>query len=313
MAYGRSKSTRSRRSSKRTTRKKSYLRLRRFYDKKRMPRRSVVSKRRILNIASTKKRNGMLSWSNTSNTGASQTIGINTAYVNGGPGAPAHFLFLPTAMNMLDNSGTTDNPVNSAQRTSTTCYMRGFSERIRIQTSSAVPWFHRRICFTTRGISPFNTLNTKDTLTQQFGSSADTSNGMERAWYNCTINTMDNTIADRYGILFKGQQNKDWNDHFLAPVDTQRVDLKFDKTWVIKTGNQNGALIERKLWHPMNKNIVYDDDEQGEVQASSYYSTDSKQGMGDYYILDLFQPGLGATANDILNVFSNSTLYWHEK
>nr|DAF42520.1 MAG TPA: Capsid protein [Genomoviridae sp. ctpO12] len=255
----------------------------------------------------------MLSWSNTSSTGASQTIGINTAYINGSQSGAQHFLFTPTAMNMLDSTGNIDNPTNAAERSSTTCFMRGFSEHLRIQTSSSIPWFHRRICFCTRGLSPFNTPNPKDSLLQQFGSSADTTNGMERAWYNSSINTMDNTIADRYGVLFKGQAGKDWNDVILATVDNARVDLKFDKTWTIKTGNQQGALIERKLWHPMNKNLVYDDDESGEVQSSSYFSVDSKQGMGDYYILDLFQPGLGAGANDILNVFSNSTLYWHEK
>jgi len=178
MAYGRRKYTRSRRSSKRTTRKKSYLRLRRRYEKRQTPRRYVVSKRRILNIASTKKRNGMLSWSNTSSTGASQTIGINTAYINGSQSGAQHFLFTPTAMNMLDATGNIDNPTNAAERSSTTCFMRGFSEHLRIQTSSSIPWFHRRICFCTRGLSPFNTPNPKDSLLQQFGSSADTTKGM---------------------------------------------------------------------------------------------------------------------------------------
>lgn len=255
----------------------------------------------------------MLSWSNTDANGASATIALNTAFITGAQQGAQHFLFNPTAMNLNDTNGAAANPVNAAMRTSSTCYMRGFSEHLRIQTNTSIPWFHRRICFTSRGTSPFNALNPKDVQKQAFGPSIDTSQGMERAWFNASINTMDLTIGERYGLLFKGTINRDWNDVILAPIDTTRVDLKFDKTWTIRTGNQQGALIERKLWHPMNKNLVYDDDENGEVESSSYYSVNSKQGMGDYYILDLFQPGLGAGANDVMNIFSNSTLYWHER
>lgn len=216
-------------------------------------------------------------------------------------------------MNLLQGATNPNYAINVAERTATTCYMRGFSERLRIQTNSHIPWFHRRICFALRGLGAFNTINSQDTPVQGFGSSIDTSNGMERLWFNQAVNAMSNTTTAQLSVLFKGAQGSDWNDVIVAPVDTARVDMKYDKTWLIKSPNEAGAIADRKLWHPMNKNLVFDDDETGESMTSSYLSVDSKQGMGDYYILDLFQPGLGASTSDLINISANSTLYWHER
>lgn len=217
-------------------------------------------------------------------------------------------------MDLAAVSGGSNLLVNPAERTAQTCYMRGLSENIRIQTSSGVPWFHRRICFSSRGASAFNTINSADTApVQPSGNSVDTSSGMERLWFNSSINNTPATVMAQENTLFKGIYNSDWNDPILAPIDTARVDLKFDKVWCIRSGNSSGTIKERKLWHPMNKNLVYNDDENGEGEDTSYFSVGDKRGMGDYYVLDIFQAGAGAGAGDLLNVFSNSTLYWHEK
>lgn len=271
-----------------------------------------MPKKAILNVTSRKKRNGMLSWSNTDNTGATQSVRAGTAYVRGNS-APGTFLWLATAQDMVAGvSGPDGTVTQEAQRTATTCFMRGLSEHLRIQTSSGLPWFHRRICFTTKGDS-FSVTSPSDTPTQNIGNFIDTSQGMERLWFNGQINNQANTNNQRLSILFKGAQGVDWDDQILAPVDTARVTLKFDKTWCIKSGNANGTVVERKLWHPMNHNLRYDDDESGVTEPSSYYSTDSKIGMGDYFVFDIIQAGIGGTASDLLNIYSNSTLYWHEK
>lgn len=254
----------------------------------------------------------MLTWSNTSPTGASQTTARNTAFVAGN--ATGYFLWGATQMDLSSQAGGGNILINQAERTAQTCYMRGLSEHVRIQTSSGIPWFHRRICFTTRGGSAFNQNNPADTAPiQASGNSIDTSSGMERLWFNSNVNNTPATVSAQQNLLFKGNYNVDWNDVILAPVDTTRVDLKFDKTWCIRSGNASGTIKERKLWHPMNKNLVYNDDENGEGEDTSYFSVGDKRGMGDYYVLDLFQAGTGASAGDVLNVFSNSTLYWHEK
>lgn len=270
-----------------------------------------MSKKRVLNVTSTKKRNGMLSWSNTTATGTSKSVSQGTAFVSAG-GSPGFFVFCPTAMNLTANSGGANLLINQAERTATTVFHRGFSEHLRVQTSSGLPWFHRRICFTIRGISVFQA-STDSAPVQPYQPFVDTSNGMERLWFNQSINSQPIALAAQQTLLFKGVINKDWDDVILAPVDTSRVTLKYDKTWVIKSGNANGTLVERKLWHPMNKNLVYDDDENGEAEIDSYYSTQGKAGMGDYYIVDIVQGGVGGSASDVINIFSNSTQFWHEK
>lgn len=262
----------------------------------------------ILNKTSRKKREVMLSYSNTDSAGASQPIAASTAFVNGN--ATGFFVFCPTARDLT--LGGAHTITQESMRTSQTCFQRGFSEHLRIQTSSGIPWFHRRICFTTRGGSAFNT-GLDLAPVQPYGPYVDTINGMERLWLNQTVNLQPLTTAAQTDTLFRGKVNKDWNDIILAPVDTTRVSLKFDKTWCIKSGNASGTIAERKLWHGMGKNLVFDDDQNGEIQDSSHYSVDSKAGMGDYYIVDIFTSGLGATSSDKINVYSNATMYWHEK
>lgn len=283
-------------------RRRDVPRRRRSYRK-----RSSMSKRRILNTSSRKKRNGMLTWSNTTNTGTNQTVQVGNGYVNNGG---AFFIWCPTAQT-LDLNSTVQNV---SSRSSSTCYMKGLSEHIRIQTSSGIPWFHRRICFTTRGISPFNTAAQQDNaMFQPYTPYSDTTNGIERLFFNTQNNVMPVTQAGMWTVLFKGTNGRDWNDLLMAPVDNSRVTVKFDKTWTMQSGNTNGIVRERKLYHPMNKNLVYDDDESGDVEVGAYFSTEAKAGMGDYYVVDIIQAGSGATSSDFLQISANSTLYWHEK
>uniref|UniRef100_A0A8A4XCU4 Capsid protein n=1 Tax=Aegithalos caudatus Genomoviridae sp. TaxID=2814943 RepID=A0A8A4XCU4_9VIRU len=306
MAYRRSSTRyRAKRQTRRSAPRAKYGGRKRRWTKTRKTSRPMT-KKRILNTTSRKKRNGMLSWSNTTQSGASRTLAQGPAYINNSGG---FFVYSPTCQS-LDGQSVIPN---QATRTATTCYMRGLSEHLRIQTSSGVPWFHRRICFTLKGPSPFNQALSTDTPTQAYAPYLDTSNGIERPWLNTQINAMSNTQSNMWSLLYKGVAGKDWDDLIIAPLDTSRLSVKFDKTWTMQSGNTNGVVRERKLWHPMNKNIVYDDDESGDVEVGSYFSVDSKAGMGDYYVVDVFQPGTGATSSDLLQVSASSTLYWHEK
>lgn len=63
----------------------------------------------------------------------------------------------------------------------------------------------------------------------------------------------------------------------------------------------------------MRHNLVYDDDEAGSGESTSVYSVDNKQGMGDYFVVDIIQAGIGGTSSDLLSINATSTLYWHEK
>ena len=257
----------------------------------------------------------MLQYANTSvQTGGPVTIGPGPYLINASNGNQLS-LFCPSAMDLIQTSGGANTIANQAERTASTIFMRGYSEKIRIQTSSGLPWFWRRICFRAKN-GVFTTFNSVDTPSQTNGgklSFVDTSNGMERLYFNLTINASNQTIADIHTVIFRGEVNKDWVDPQTAVIDTTRIDLVSDRRTTIRSGNQSGTVKDTSSWFPVNKNIVYNDDESGETEDSRYLSVQNKQGAGDMFIYDLFTPGTGGTSSDLLQLTSTSTVYWHEK
>lgn len=257
----------------------------------------------------------MLTVSNTNGSGvalAAPTLG--DLVVRGDTGY-AMVPFLPTARN-LTTAGITNLLVDSSDRTSSTCYMRGLSEHIRITTSSSLPWLWRRICFTTKDDIFTVKVNGDQSPTSAYSPYFDTTSsniGMTRIWFNLQVNNTPNTVAVFNGIIFKGNFGQDWNDIMTAPTDPARITVKSDTTKTLQSGNERGVIREYKRWYPMNTNIVYDDDEQGAAESGSYLTTKGKAGMGDYYIVDYIVPGKGGTGTDLLAINSTSTLYWHEK
>jgi len=270
-----------------------------------------MSKRSVLNTTSRKKRNGMQTWSNTlPTTGASRATAPGNYIITGTTGGRS--LWVATAMDLTDGTGVIGRVAETAVRTSTSCYMVGLSEHIRIQTSTGLPWFWRRICFTYKA-DAFLITQASDTVVNPYPPSLDTSGGMQRIFFNQYTNNMQATIDAQDAIIFKGSKNVDWTDTIIAPLDTSRITVKFDKTTVLRSGNAFGTVKESKLFHPMRKNIVYADDESGDTENTQYYSVASKAGMGDYYVMDIFSPGSAGTSTDTLLLQANSTLYWHEK
>lgn len=273
-----------------------------------------MSKKRVLNLTSRKKRNTMLSYANTSTSnGGVVTAGPGPLVVNGVTGYVG--IFCPTAMDLTNDANVPNTIIYDQFRTSRTCFMKGFSEHLRIQTNSGVPWYWRRICFTAKSDDFLQYASGEVGLvdTSGFPAFIETSNGMQRIWRNQTINNATNTLATWRDVIFKGTIDRDWSDILTAPVDTARVDLKYDHVMTIRSGNSNGTVKYHKNWYRMNKNLVYDDDEQGKEMKTSFQSTQDKRGMGDYLILDIIQSGVGATSSDLLSANATSTMYWHEK
>lgn len=253
----------------------------------------------------------MLSWSNTNNsTGASIATAQLPITINGNYGYRG--VWIATAQDLTDESGGLGRIGEQATRTATTCYMRGLSEHIRMQTSSGVPWFWRRICFTYKG-PELQLISPSDSPTSTTYEYLDTTTGIQRLGFNQNTNAMPNTINNHDAIIFRGAKGVDWNDYIVAPVDNARVSLKYDKTVTIKSSNANGTVREAKLWHPMNKNLQYADDESGDTESTNYVSVASKVGMGDYYVMDIMLPGANGTSSDLLQFVPVSTLYWHER
>ncbi|AJD07466.1 putative capsid protein [Odonata associated gemycircularvirus 2] len=314
MVY-RSKSRR--RTTRRSSTRKRPSTRRRSYGKKRSTFRSRrMSSKRILNLTSKKKQDNMLSFSNTASDGTPTTVAQGSLYVAGvQSGATSNYgmsIFCPTARSLV----TAGPPISrwmSQTEPPPHVTLRGYKENLRIQTSSSQPWLWRRIVFNTKGPT-FSSTSVGDTATRQkYSPFSDTSIGMARLWFNTSVNAMSATQSLFQTVMFKGAINQDWSDPITAKVDTSRITVMSDRTQTIKTQNSNGHFSERKLWYPMNKNLVYDDDEAGAAEVPAYYSTDAKPGMGDVYIVDFVMPSVGATASDIINFNCTSTLYWHEK
>jgi len=227
----------------------------------------------------------------------------------------AYIHYRPTAMDLI--TGTTPNYyIRDAVRGLQTVYMKGFSEHVRIETNTGNPWFHRRICFTSRDPTFLTAANSDPSGTERSqvaSGSIETSDGRQRLAANMLADTLPQTYLNHKSVIFKGAEGVDWDDIISAPIDTTRIDLKFDKTWVYKSGNERGILREHKLYHPMNKNLVFDDDESGATMATADYSVTDKRGMGNYFVTDIFSQGASGATTDRLSIRFNSTLYWHEK
>lgn len=263
-----------------------------------------MTKRSILNTTSKKKRDTMLPWTNmtASSQSGSTTYTTAPAVITGGVSLAPMIIWCATARDMTPNS-VPSAPGYIATRTATSCYMKGLSEKIEIQISDGLPWQWRRICFTSKAF--VDEVNT----TGSFTLFNETSNGMQR-----TINQP--TGANRVAVersLFKGEVNVDWNDQMIAPLDRARFTVMYDKTITIAAGNESGSIRKYNRYHPMNKTLVYNDEERGDTEESAYYSVGSKAGMGDYYVVDIFRPRVGSTTSNQLLFSPNTTLYWHEK
>ncbi|QCW23692.1 MAG: capsid protein [Gemycircularvirus mouti6] len=282
---------------------------RRRYTKRRS---TVMSKKRLLNVVSQKKRDTMLTYTNM--TSASQAGGTTyaadvPAIITGGLSVNqcTAILWCATARdNTTSNANARGTKFDVATRTSSTPYMIGLKEAIEIQVSTGMPWQWRRICFTAKGTIGL----TYDTT---FAVSTETSNGYVRVVNALTGNPGGLQQYALFERIFRGQNTADWNDPMTAKTDNQRVTIKYDKTTSLASGNEDGFIRKYNRWHDMHKTLVYNDDELGGGENVSSFSTQGKGGMGDYYVLDLFRARTGATNSDQLSFRPESTLYWHER
>lgn len=270
-----------------------------------------MTRKRILDITTTKKRDQMMSYTNArglnsttpdpANSGGNDTGSVNMvpapALIRGNGGVYV-FPWICTARNL---SSSIDLPTS---RNREVVYMRGLKERIRVETNTGASFRWRRIAFTYKGSLLWNSTNGGamwDLNRPEIGASRNLA----------LVSATARTVLDR--TLFKGTFGKDYRNYMDAIVDHQTVNIKMDKTFNIRSGNGNGVCKTYNIWHPMNSNLVYDDDESGDGVVANLLSTNSKQGMGDYYIVDFIQGVAAGTSDDIMVFDPTATLYWHEK
>ncbi|QCX29472.1 capsid protein [Plant associated genomovirus 17] len=282
------------------TRRRRYPARRRRYTK-----RPTMSRKRILNISSRKKRDNMVVYTNT--TIAAPQGGVSYAKTAAVLTGNQTYIFpwIATARDLTIGVGTNYPTVaNESARTASLCYMRGLKEATNIRTTTGVAWQWRRVCFTLKG----QRLYQANGAGQYF--LLETSDGIVRVVNNVNGTSLGDSILD---LVFDGKAGSDWLNIFNAKLDNQVISVKYDKTRTIASGNQNGIMRTYRDWLPMNKNLMFDDDENAAGEQTQPWSISGRQGMGDYYVMDFFQAAQGAAQTDQLVFSPEATLYWHEK
>lgn len=261
-----------------------------------------MTRRKIVDITSTKKKDNMICSTNVTpgNDDGTALYDRRPAQLYGG-----RMYIMPWICTGRTAEGAA--PLQAA-RTRTEVYWRGVKERIQIQTNNGTPWQWRRICFTCKRPDLRNLQNSTFSWARSLGSAQ----GWTRVVNDVVL--LNPTIAESLiDLMFDGTQNLDWDDYFTAKSDREQVTVMYDKTFIINPGNESGVMKNYSLWHGMNKNMQYDDDENGGTMNFSPFSTTAKRGMGDYYIVDFIESGSGGDTEDRLTFHPNAVAYWHEK
>lgn len=266
----------------------------------------MTSRRRILDATTLKKRDTMMNLTTTTASGASTTDwATGRAFLQG------------SAINVICWCPTARLPVevlrnNVTQLSSGKPYYVGLKENLRIDTSSGRPWRHRRICFTTKDDGNLIDGAPGATPPWKRGGPIDPNVGSVRPWQPLIGTGLVDIRTHLVNILFQGTVSSDYDQLIDAKLDRTRVDVKYDHTWTIRPTTTVGSTNPKKLWHPMRKTLIYDQDESGKLTNYTDFAAATRHGMGDYYVVDIFDCFQG-TSSDLLAVGGEATLYWHER
>lgn len=290
---------------------KTFPRRRRFVrTKRRVYRKRAPFRKRVLNIASRKKQDNMqCATYNPLQPSDPVTAGpVSFNAVNG----LQTMLWMPTGRTRETIQGGPDGTVDdTATRTATSVYYIGLKERVSIQTSGSGAWQWRRICFEFQSNAlehniPGQTFTPIPYLFTSSGNMRGLGPGMQAGSLGTAY------LTHVLNFVFKGRQSVDWNSVFTAKTDPSRVLIKYDKYRIIQSRNDTGVIRNYKMWHPMKKTFVYDEDEDAAEQSEAVYGAATRGNMGNYYVFDLISPALSNTDEDI-QFAPEATLYWHER
>ncbi|AJD07516.1 capsid protein [Sewage-associated gemycircularvirus 1] len=278
MAYGRKRS-RPRRSTRRSPRYGRTTRTKRISRPRRSTRRTPrsVSRKRVLNMTSTKKRDTMVPGN------TFPPLPTNVGALSVTSDVPALVLWCATARSLSDTpTAAFTMPINT-QRLSQAPFIRGVKETITIRTDTSNAWRWRRVVFTLKGLPPGFT-DTSDIL-RVFSQIDDGTGTVEYQRVNTALPFP--LVADVYAFMFRGfginnvsATPRDWIDPITAPIDTARISVMHDKVTNIRSGNDTGVVQTYKRWHGVNRNLHYNDQEIGGQMTSSPFSTTAKPGCG---------------------------------
>lgn len=249
--------------------------------------------KKLLDVTSTKKRDTMVpaNW-----TGTEWVTGSQVMAPTGG--TILWHIWPATAR----NTSLVSSSYSKHTRNRKTIFVKGLKETVHMEAATNESWQWRRIVFSVKALA-------RHTSASEYVASTIT-HGYMRGVRPVNPGPFRDAIEE---ILFQGTSQIDWLTSMVAPINTASVTLHSDVTRLIQSKNNGGTMRTYKLWTPINKSLIYRDQEQGGIDDSKLWSVDDKRGMGDLYVVDLFRPGLNAQPADVLDWRPNATLYWHEK
>lgn len=283
----------------RTSRRRPYRRSTRRTRiiRRRTVRRRPTTRRRILNVATQKKQDNRLTFSNADTPAVAPSqknlnMTGNNTYI------------IPYVASFQDiEANSTVYPINS-YRSRSDVFLRGYKEKLSLLSNSPAQWVLRRCVFHFKGTRI--TSQTSSTSPLWF---KDTTAGFTRSCTQANGTALGSQLTT---TMFRGMASRDWNDYFTAPLDTNTITVKYDKTFNFTSGNSSPFERNLKFWHGVNKNFYYRDDEAGASEVTSGLSQEGNKGCGDLYIVDFWRCSTG-TADNALSVNLEGTLYWHER
>lgn len=208
------------------------------------------------------------------------------------------------------------NAAYEAFRTSSKPFIKGLSETYTMLPNDSSVWWHRRIVFSYK--APFSTTAFMSAIGAQSNSTVNTSYRVMRDLSGETTGTYQDAKVRVEDLLFQGTSGTDWTNAYSASLDRTRVNIISDTRTNLSSGNAAPKPRVVKRYVSINKTLVYDDDENGLSMTPSPLSVQTKQGMGNLFVYDMFfcpapiTPGSNAGATS-MTLASSSTLYWHEK
>ncbi|QCW23673.1 MAG: capsid protein [Gemykroznavirus anima1] len=285
-----------------TRRRRAPVRRRRYGRRKTYARRNYGrtmrgnSRKAMLNVTSIKKRDTMRIA--TINSGAATAAGMR------GVGIPIPAdgfwsgIWCPSwRLLVTDSSGDT-------YRNRRTTYLKGLREEFRVELGTNLPIEMRRIVFA----SPDRVqlaAGQPTTAQPSYFVESDTN----RYWRTLGSGGMNYDYLDE---IFAGQRNIDWLNPMTAKTDTKKVKIISDKRFRIASGSNVQTVREFKFYDPINKNMTYDDEENGGQYLTSGWSEYSRQGtMQNVYVVTLFYGVTNSALTPYVDI--NSTVYWHER
>lgn len=278
-----------------------------------------MTRRRILNVTSEKKRDKMLASSQDKPDPTTAVYGLGglSLQLDSDPVVPRFAATLWNATARTNSKpGGAGNKFDLGTRTSTNVYLRGLHEKFEIRSTNGEAFMYRRILFHMKGDSlnqpsPLASPSLVDLYRYQDAT------GYTRHSTFVAGPTIDANNAPYFnsllGLIFQGSGGVDWNQISVAKLDTNRITPVYDKTFTLQSRNDYGFIQRKTFWHPVNKTLVYNDEESGATVTPGVYSTTGRAGCGDLYVLDMVFASTAAEAGSQISFVPESTLYWHER